>query len=272
MNTDENEIQEDNNSIEKDNEVQFIEDNEKAGRFILAIGSKGGGKSHLMTSFLKFHLLENTYEYIHFCCPCYGGEADDQYAFLKDQKQVLIYKHYNAKISTLVDKDRQKGKTLFLIDDGSSELISNIDTGLIHLITTARHYKSCTLYFALHSSRKVMLPIVRQSVDHMFIYKIINAGLLRDLYDEYFSMLFNKWQEFKDFYNNAIAEKYSCIHFSIHFKGLDIGVKDWEINRLRDKYTLKPHKAIHKPKPKETKEKPQTGHSISSLFYKKGRK
>ena len=263
MNTDE---------LTKDNEVEFIEDNEKAGRFILAIGSKGGGKSHLMTSFLKFHLLENTYEYIHFCCPCYGGEADDQYAFLKDQKQVLIYKHYNPKISALVDKDRQKGKTLFLIDDASSELISNIDTGLLHLITTARHYKSCTLYFAVHSCKKILLPIVRQNIDHLFIYKIINAGLLRDLYDEYLSMLFNKWQEFKDFYNNATAEKYTCVHFSIHFKGLDVNVKEWEINRLRDKYKLKPHKGAPKPKPKETQPKSQTGHSISSLFYKKGRK
>ena len=259
-----------NAEITKDNEVEFIDDNIKAGRFILAIGSKGGGKSHLMTSFLKFHLLENTYEFIHFCCPCYGGEADEQYKFLKDQKQVQIYKHYVPRISALVDKDRQKGKTLFLIDDASSELISNIDTGLLHLITTARHYKSCTLYFAVHSCKKILLPIVRQNIDHLFIYKIINAGLLRDLYDEYLSMLFDKWTDFKEFYNNSTSEKYSCIHFSIHFQGLDVDVKDWEINRLRDKYSLKPHKG--KPKPKEIQPKAKVGYSISSLFYKKGRK
>jgi len=48
-------------------------------------------------------------------------------------------------------------------------------------------------------------------------------------------------------------------------------VKDWEINRLRDKYSLKPHKAVPKPKPK-AEAKAQNGYNISSLFFKKGKK
>ena len=234
--------------METDNEIKFLDDNIKSGRFILAIGGKGGGKSHLLTSFLKYHLFHDTYKYIHFVCPCFHGEADDQYAFLKDQKNVNIYKHYEKRISVIVD----------------------IDSELLHLITTARHYKSCTLYFAVHSCKKILLPIVRQNIDHLFIYKIINAGLLRDLYDEYFSMQFEKWQNFKDFYNKATSEKYSCIHFSIHFEGIDSHVKHWDINTKRDEIQLKPHKGHPKPQPKKVNDdKVQHGGvKISSLFFK----
>ena len=256
--------------METDNEIKFLDDNIKSGRFILAIGGKGGGKSHLLTSFLKYHLFHDTYKYIHFVAPCFHGEADGQYDFLKDQKNVNIYKHYEKRISVIVDKDRQKGKTLYLIDDASSELISNIDSELLHLITTARHYKSCTLYFAVHSCKKILLPIVRQNIDHLFIYKIINAGLLRDLYDEYFSMQFEKWQNFKDFYNKATSEKYSCIHFSIHFEGIDSHVKHWDINTHRDEIQLKPTKAPSKPQPKKVNDDKVNygGVKISSLFFK----
>ena len=256
--------------METDNEIKFLDDNIKSGRFILAIGGKGGGKSHLLTSFLKYHLFHDTYKYIHFVAPCFHGEADGQYDFLKDQKNVNIYKHYEKRISVIVDKDRQKGKTLYLIDDASSELISNIDSELLHLITTARHYKSCTLYFAVHSCKKILLPIVRQNIDHLFIYKIINAGLLRDLYDEYFSMQFEKWQNFKEFYNKATSEKYSCIHFSIHFEGIDSHVKHWDINTKRDEIQLKPTKAPSKPQPKKVNDDKvhYGGVKISSLFFK----
>ena len=259
--------------IEKDNETEFLDDNIKHGRFILAIGSKGSGKSHLLTSFLKYHLYNETYKYIHFVAPCYKGEADNQYAFLKDQLNVNIYKHYDKKISIIVDKDRQKASTLFLLDDASSELISNIDTELLHLITTARHYMGLTLYVCVHSCKRILMPIVRQNIDHLFIYKIINAGLLRDLFDEYLSMQFEKWQSFKNFYNKATSEKYSCIHFSIHFDGIDINVKNWEINTLRDKVKLKPHKALEKPKPKPKEDKQKfVGHSISSILFNKKRR
>ena len=86
-------------------------------------------------------------------------------------------------------------------------------------------------------------------------------------------MQFEKWQSFKNFYNKATSEKYSCIHFSIHFDGIDINVKNWEINTLRDKVKLKPHKALEKPKPKPKIDKQKfTGASISSILFNKKRR
>ena len=98
------------NSIIKDHEEEFIENVNKSG-FIISIGCKGGGKSFLMMAYLKHALYNKTFQHIHFVCPCYSGEQNNSYDFLKNQKHVMIYKHYTEEVSKRVDKDRKKGKT-----------------------------------------------------------------------------------------------------------------------------------------------------------------
>ena len=242
-------------NIISNHEQSFIEDTTKTGRFILSIGSKGSGKSYLLCSYLKYVLKNNIFKNIHFICPCYEGEANNSYDFLKNQKHVLIYKHYSEAVTKIVDKDRRKGKTLFLIDDASGELLKQMDNSFIQLITTTRHFKSCCVYVCVHSAKKILAPIVRQNLDHLFIYRIINVKLLEDLYDEYLSMLFNNFKEFKQFYIQATEEKNSCIHFSLHSEGLDINVKHWNINEHQIE-NLIATKAPVKPKPKESIKNP----------------
>ena len=242
-------------NIISNHEQSFIEDTTKTGRFILSIGSKGSGKSYLLCSYLKYVLKNNIFKNIHFICPCYEGEANNSYDFLKNQKHVLIYKHYSEAVTKIVDKDRRKGKTLFLIDDASGELLKQMDNTFIQLITTTRHFKGCTVYVCCHSAKRILACIIRQNLDHLFIYKIINAGLIEDLYDEYFSMLFDKFKEFKEFYKQATEEKNSCIHFSLHSEGLDINVKHWNINENQIE-NLIATKAPAKPKPKESVKNP----------------
>ena len=118
-------------NIISNHEQSFIEDTTKTGRFILSIGSKGSGKSYLLCSYLKYVLKNNIFKNIHFICPCYDGEANNSYDFLKNQKHVLIYKHYSEAVTKIVDKDRRKGKTLFLIDDASGELLKQMDNSFI---------------------------------------------------------------------------------------------------------------------------------------------
>ena len=240
----------------QDHEKFFLDDTQK-GRFIVAVGSKGQGKSYLMTSFLKHVLSLGYYKNVHFVCPCYSGEASNSYDFLKDQKHVLIYKTYSEAVSKRVDTDRKKSPTLFLIDDGTSELINNIDPSFINLITTNRHFKKCTIYIAVHSSKKAMIPVVRNNIDHIFIYKIANVKLLEDIYYEFFSMLFETFKHFKQFYLESTQEKNSCIHFSIHQEhaDLDINVKNWNINKEKDTIKLKPTQNNHKQAKKEEPKK-----------------
>jgi hypothetical protein len=52
-----------------------------------------------------------------------------------------------------------------------------------------------------------------------------------------------------NFYTSQTQEKYSCIHFSIHYDGIDANVKDWAF--LKEKPILESIKS--KPKTKSGK-------------------
>ena len=112
-----------------------------------------------------------------------------------------------------------------MVDDASGELLKQVDASFIQLATTTRHFAGCTVYVCVHSCKKILSPIIRQNLDHLFIYRIINVKLLEDLYDEYFSMLFDNFKQFKQFYTASTAEPNSCLHFSLHQDGIDTNVK-----------------------------------------------
>ena len=217
-------------NIISDNEEAFIKDNAKMGRFILSLGKKNSGKSYLMMSYLKYALYHKIYGAIHFVCPVFEGEQNGSYNFLHNQKHVLVYKHYSEAVSKAVDKSRQTKRTLFLIDDGTSELMQNNDKSFILLISTTRHYAGLTLWANVHSCKKILSPVCRQNIDFLFLYHTPNIKLLNDIYDEYLSLLFDNFKEFKGFYLETLKEEHSCILYSTHFSGLDINVKHWNIN------------------------------------------
>lgn len=223
-----------------DLEKFFIDDTYENGRFFLSIGTKGSGKTYLMVSYLKYVLYFDIFDYIHFVCPSYLGEQSKSYDFLKNQKQVNIYPHYHEKISKRVDKDRKKGRTLFLIDDASGELLKNIDNTLIQLITTTRHFKGLNIWIAVHSCKKILTPIIRQNIDYLFIYKIVNGLLVKDLYDEYFSMTYDNFKEFKNVFSQLMEEKYNCLLYTNHNEYMDNNVKNWKL--LKYKIELKKNK------------------------------
>jgi len=241
----------------KDHEQDFIKDYGEIGRVCVAIGTKSSGKSYLMTSYLKHALLHNTYKNIHIVLPVgIKGEANNSYAFLENQKHVLIYPHYSEAVSKRVDADRKKAKTLFIIDDASGELLqSGMDPTFSSLITTTRHHKGCSIWICVHSAKRILSPLFRQNSDSIFIYRIINMKLLDDFYQEYFSMMFENFREFKQFYLEATKEKNSCIHFSLQQDGIDINVKNWNINKNKDSIKLKPTANTHKQTKKEEPKK-----------------
>jgi hypothetical protein len=239
---------ENNNSMED----EFLNDVLNTGRFILSIGSKGSGKTYLMTAFLQYLLFNNVYQVYHFVCPCYEGEQNDSYNFLKGLNNVYIYKHYTEKVSIRVDKDRRKYKTCFLIDDATNELLQSNDKTFIHLITTTRHFKGCLLYVCVHSCKRILIPVVRQNVDYLFIYSMRNADLLKALYDEYFSMDFDKFIDFKLKFREATKEKYNAILYGSN-TGIDYNINNWNIILNKDSYNIKKSKKVKKEDKKEDK-------------------
>lgn len=255
-------------NIIQNHEEEFIKDLE-TGRFVVAIANKGQGKSYLLCSYLRHVLKMGTYENVHFVCPCYKGEASNSYDFLKNQKHVLIYNSYSETVSKRVDADRKKGSTLFLIDDGTAQLINNLDNTFVNLITTNRHFKKCTIYICVHSSKRAMTPIIRNNIDHLLLGKIANVKLLEDIYYEFFSMMFDSFRDFKHFYTENTKENNSSMHFSLHTSGIDPFVKDWKINVNRDNIQLEATKNTRITNKDNDKTARKTAPPININFFKR---
>ena len=74
--------------------------------------------------------------------------------------------------------------------------------------------------------------------------------LLEDIYDEFLGRYFDRFRDFKPFYDNAMREKHNSLIFGTQQKGIDTNVKEWDL--LNESYELPPQKAIApKPKPKQ---------------------
>lgn len=239
------------NNISTSLENEFLNDMKDVGRFVCTIGAKGGGKSFTMLAYLKWAIQNNLYEKYHLVLPMYHLEANDSYSFLKDQKQCLIYESFHTKITQRVLTDRVKFKVLFIIDDSTSELTDNIDKNFIKLLTTTRHgNKGVTIWLIFHASKKVMSPAIRMQIDWLLLTNMNNMKLLEDIYIEFLGRYFERFRDFKQFYDQAISEKHNSIIFGTQQKGIDTNVKNW--NLLNSEYDLQPTKATPKPKPKES--------------------
>jgi hypothetical protein len=232
------------------NERTFLNDTCKNGRFVLSVGMKESGKTFCMMAYLKYVLYYNVYKSIHCVLPQFGKEQNDSYDFLKTQKHVLIYKHYNESISKLVDKDREKGRTLFIIDDATGELVKNIDQKLIDLITTTRHAEGLTVWICVHALAKVLDTIMRFNIEYLFLYKVGSAVLLKAIYDEYFSLIFLRLRDFKRYHRQSTRIQYNCLSFNALKSVVDNTVKDWQFVQF-DGFELKPTINTRKMKTKK---------------------
>ena len=213
----------------EDLENDFIKDISTTGRFILSIGIKGGGKTYRLLQYVKYALYNNLFERYHLVLPMFSFEQNDSYGFLRNQQHCFIYDGYSEKVSKLVEKDRLKHKTLFIIDDASAELVKNMDSTFLKIITTTRHGQGCTVWACVHSAKKILAPVVRQNIDWLFVYKIANRKLLIDLYEEFASMAFDSFKEFMNIYKDAMDERYNALLFTIQSSSIDPLTSEWQI-------------------------------------------
>ena len=234
-----------------DLENEFINDLQENGRFILSVGCKGAGKSYVMMSFLKFALYHEMFEFYHFVCPVYDGEQSGSYDFLKTQKHVQIYKSYSEKVSKEVDKSRKKGKTLFLIDDGTGQLINNFDQTFLTIISTTRHFHGCCVWACVHAMKAVLKPCIRYNVDFLLMYQCSSQGLIEDLFEIFLSRKLKKFAVFDQLFDQVMAEKNSCILYDGKSQQIDCNVKYWGFV-VEQFNNLKPHAPIKKPEPKKS--------------------
>jgi len=143
------------------------------------------------------------------------------------------------------DAKKSKGRTCFIIDDGTGALNFYAQDALTRLITTCRHIK-LTLWMILHASNGQIKPSIRTNIKYLFLTNYENEKAFKNLYEEYVSMYNDDYKTFKLKYIDSMNEKYGQILIARNSsiknddgggKSLvDYNVKSW--NLLNEKENL----------------------------------
>ena len=205
---------------------------------ILSIGTKGSGKTFLMLKYLKFAMENKLYDQYILVLPMFNLEENNSYNFINSkEKNIFVFDSYNEIITADLIKQQTKEKSnkkkiLFAIDDASGEDVWSVDDSLRHLITSIRHF-NVALWMCVHSASGILSPFIRQQTDILFLSKITNYRLLKNIYEEFLSLMedyigHDGHQNFVRKFTELHKQKYQVIYMNIRTGSIDYNVANWE--------------------------------------------
>lgn len=219
-------------------EEEFLSDDQC--RISVFVGIKGSSKTYTILHLLKKYIDTHRYTRYYLIFPSYLNDNDqEQYEFLRQVKdkniKIKLFTKYSPSVIKTIMKERKKDEkenALLIIDDSTDQGVDlSKDKNFIHIITTSRHIK-LAIHLVTHTLKKVLSPVVRNNIDYLFTYRIVNKTLLESLYDELFSS-FPDWTNFKDFsqwyFKNILKVQYTCIFLNCLSMDYDYHVKDWKL-------------------------------------------
>jgi hypothetical protein len=202
----------------------FIGDKKIQGKVIMSLGTKGSGKTHCLTQYLKLCLKNKVYDAYYLVLPAYMIEANDTYKFLKPHKNVVIMTGYmpdmTEKLMNSIIKAKKRGKnprTLYAIDDSSAEELDHnkMDEAMKKFITSIRHYHT-DLFLVTHATNSCMSPFLRGQVDIMLLYKMTNYKLMKIIFEEFLSLTYGKNEKgFITEYKDLMKKPYECLYINL---------------------------------------------------------
>lgn len=255
-------------------ETEFLKDMREHGRSVISLGEPESGKTFLALKYIQWALDNDLYDIYHCVIPMYGREENDSYKFIENYKnKFYIYKCYDEVVSQRVKNsiEKDKHRVFYFIDDGTSQLMSNMDNTFIELYTTTRHSKvgGVTIWLCVHSAKKVIIPLIRQSTRYYFIYNIENDQLLEGIYKEMLSL---RYRREKKKYDDFVSEYGRCVKdvdygvMLICKKGVDMKVTEWSLL----KYVLKGIGAKKKATIKQIEPKKEEARKPEPKINKRG--
>ena len=95
-----------------------------------------------------------------------------------------------------------------------------------------------------------------------------NRKLLESLFEEYFSMVYNKFIDFLNVYKNAMTQKYNSILYSNQSPYLDVNVVNWNIIEEMINVNKLPQQGRKREiKRKDDDDKPKTKLNMSTIRF-----
>lgn len=242
-------------------EQAFLKDASKS--FIISLGMKRQGKTFLMLRYIRWALAHREFDEYHLILPQFGQERDGAYQFLNGMKNVFIYDKYHQVVCDRILKLMSDKHLFFCIDDASGELLQNFDTSITKLLTCNEHGKTCCVWFNIHSAKRVLPPIGRQMLNYLFLYNVDDGLLLKGIWEERFSRIFRKFDEFLQVYDQAMQTEKNAIMYALSKKHEMEGICNWDL--------IKNETPLRKPMNKSVKQPQQTikQHPMLSMMKSK---
>jgi len=187
------------NELVQDLKTNLTINDKSTGKLLLSLGTKGSGKTFFMNLWLSYCITNNLYDLYFLVLPSYNIEANDSYAFIDSKSDdIFIFEEYKPVICEKImklqkklshNKNAEKKKILFVIDDSSGEKLNSfqLDISLKRLITSVRHF-NCVLWIIAHAVSGCLSTFFRSNLDILLCYNCTSQMLLESIFVEFLSM------------------------------------------------------------------------------------
>jgi len=217
-----------NNSLED----KFLYDDEC--RCSIILGTRGSGKTHLFLNIVKHLYTNKLYDKFFLVIPSFklaksGGS--NQYEEVAKMKNTVIFTAYHPSILKKITKKKQNERYFFAVDDATAsahDLTKCPD--FLKFFYESRHFRISTMLI-VHSARKILEKSIRANIDWFFMARCSNKKLRQDLWEEYFSLDYPKFDQFEQDYIEGVirSDNYNIWCLDALRGNIDRNVKDWKI-------------------------------------------
>ena len=166
----------------------------KGAVVMLAVGSKGSGKTHFCTRMLRWALHSGAVDKLFMVVPTFRFEASGSYAWA-DEKRVFVCERYSPALVQMLlhrrDLGQDASRVALFIDDLAAADGESLwrDQAFVELVAVARHVR-VNIVLAHHAVQAGhSLPtFIRQNLTHALVTRIASRKLLEQIYEEWISL------------------------------------------------------------------------------------
>lgn len=205
------ETENEDNKIIKNNKsnVNDLFDNDDEPIFVVAVGKSMKGKSYFLRYLIQDRFNKGKFNFgLVFTKTNFNGD----WSFIpkkaiKEGYDEGVLRRYVDNLKAIKEKDGHIEPNFIIFDDLVG-ILNNQSGWFINFISTHRHFNT-SLFIAVQylTGRRAISPIMREQTTHALLFNSRTKNTLVNLYESY-GGLFEKFNDFKNYYLKATEEKY----------------------------------------------------------------
>jgi hypothetical protein len=206
----------------------------QTGTFIVSLGVRRCGKTFHFLSCLHYFITHHFFDEYLLVLPNFKHEQKHSYDWIQLQPGIVVFETFNDLVLDLILQHFGKGKSIFLAIDDCTQFqeLFRADDRMRRIIFDARHMgdgKYLTTWFLGHNFKGIFDPKIRSGITWLFVHRIVNAMVMKAIWEEFFSLFVEDRKEFNRRVTALIeASEHPCTAFNLDTQQIDKDVCDWK--------------------------------------------